>query len=100
MGLLYFFTIAFFLVLCLILTLVVLMQESKSAGLGASFGGDSPDSLFGVSTPHILKVITGWLAAIFMISCFILSSWTTARGKWHSQKYMEKSLSEDASIKK
>ena len=59
------------------------MQESKSTGLGASFGGggDVSDSLFGVSTPDILKKVTGYLAAVFMASCIILSFWTSAKSR-------------------
>ncbi len=84
MSVLYFLAIFLFLFLCLILSVVVLLQESKSSGLGASFGGgDSSDSLFGVSTPQILKVFTAYIAAIFLFSCIILSFWTSARGRSH-----------------
>lgn len=83
MAFLYFFAIALFLLLCLLLTLVVLIQESKSVGLGASFGGDTGDSLFGVSTPQILKVFTAWLAGIFLLSCLLISFWTGARARGH-----------------
>lgn len=71
------------------------MQESKSSGLGASFGGDASDSLFGVSTPHVLKVATGWLALVFMSFCLLLSAWTTARGRWHSQASVEKVIDQE-----
>jgi preprotein translocase subunit SecG len=81
MALLYYLAIALFFVLCLVLTVVVLIQESKSSGLGASFGGDAGDSLFGVSTPQVLKVFTAWLAATFLLSCVVLSFWTTARNR-------------------
>ena len=83
MAALYYLSIVLFLGLCGVLTLVVLIQESKSSGLGASFGGDAGDSLFGVSTPQVLKVFTGYLAGIFMIGCVILSFWTSARARGH-----------------
>ena len=83
MAFLYYLSIVFFLLLCCVLTVVVLLQESKSSGLGASFGGDAGDSLFGVSTPQILKVFTAYLAAIFMISCVLLSFWTSSRARIH-----------------
>lgn len=60
---------------------VILIQESKSTGLGASFGGDAGESLFGTSTADVLKKVTAWLAAIFLISCVLLSVWTTALGR-------------------
>lgn len=67
-----------FLILSVILCLVILIQESKSMGLGAAFGGDSGDSLFGTSTADVLKKFTAVLLGIFMISCLVLSLWTAA----------------------
>lgn len=81
MTFIYFLYIAFFLLLCVLLCLVILMQESKSTGLGASFGGDSSTSLFGTSTAEVLKKITAWMAILFLGSCVILSVWTSILGK-------------------
>ena len=81
MGLLYMFAVFLFLILCLVLGVVVLIQESKTTGLGASFGGDAGQSLFGVSTPQVLKVFTAWLAAGFMLACVLLSFWTSMKGR-------------------
>lgn len=80
MTFLYFFTIALFLLVCVFLCTVILMQESKSTGLGASFGGDSSESLFGTSTADVLKKFTAWLALVFLVACILLSLWTTALG--------------------
>ncbi len=74
-------TIFFFFLLCLILSFVILIQESKSMGFGASFGGDSSNSVFGTSTPEVLKKFTAILATIFFISCLVLSYWA---GKMHT----------------
>lgn len=60
---------------------VILMQESKSTGLGASFGGDPGNSLFGTSTADVLKKFTAWLSVVFFVSCVILSIWTAAMGR-------------------
>jgi preprotein translocase subunit SecG len=81
MGFLYILAVILFLCLCLVLAVVVLIQESKTTGLGASFGGDAGSSLFGVSTPQVLKTFTAWLAGIFMLSCVLLSFWTSVRGR-------------------
>lgn len=81
MTFIYFFAIALFIILCVLLCGVIMMQESKSTGLGASFGGDTTDSLFGTSTADVLKKFTAYLAAIFLISCVLLSLWTTALGR-------------------
>lgn len=81
MTFLYFFTIALFLILCVILCGVILIQESKGSGLGASFGGEASESLFGTSTADVLKKFTGWLIGIFLITCVLLSLWTSAMGR-------------------
>lgn len=77
----YFLAIALFLLLCVLLCGTILIQESKSSGLGASFGGDSGDSLFGTSTADVLKKFTGWLAVIFVASCVLLSLWTASMAR-------------------
>lgn len=78
---LYFVSIALFLLLCVLLCFVILIQESKTTGLGASFGGEAGDSLFGTSTADVLKTFTAWLAAIFLVSCVLLSIWTATLGR-------------------
>lgn len=78
---LYFAAITLFVLLSIILCFVILIQESKSSGLGASFGGAASDSLFGTSTADVLKTFTAWLAVVFFASCIILSLWTTALGR-------------------
>ncbi len=77
----YYLFLFLFLFLSAILCFVILIQESKSSGLGASFGGDTGDSLFGTSTPEVLKKITAWLAVIFLGGCIVLSLWTGAMGR-------------------
>jgi len=67
--------------LCVITILVILSQESKSMGLGAAFGGDASSSLFGTSTADVLKKFTTYLITIFMISCVVLSLWSSALGR-------------------
>ena len=76
MGVLFYFSLVLFLLLTVILCLSILVQESKSLGLAASFGGDPGDSLFGTSTADVLKKFTAWLSAIFLISCILLSTWS------------------------
>ena len=78
---LYFTTIALFILLSVVLCFVILIQESKSSGLGASFGGSASDSLFGTSTADVLKTFTGWLALVFFVFCIVLSLWTASLGR-------------------
>lgn len=70
--------------LCAVLCFVILIQESKSSGLGASFGGDTNESVFGTSTADVLKKFTGWLSAIFLVSCVFLSLWTQTLARTRS----------------
>jgi len=81
MSFIYVFALICFLLLSVLLCFVILIQESKSSGLGASFGGDSGDSVFGTSTADVLKKFTGWLGIIFVVTCIMLSFWTTAMGR-------------------
>ncbi len=81
MTFLFYFSVFSFLILCAVLILVILVQESKSLGLGASFGGDPGESVFGTSTADVLKKFTAWLALIFMISCLLLSLWSASLGQ-------------------
>jgi preprotein translocase subunit SecG len=85
MAVIYYLSIVLFLILCALLCFVILIQESKSTGLGASFGGESSDSLFGTSTADVLKQFTAWLAAIFLTSCLILSLWTQGMARTKEQ---------------
>jgi len=64
-----------------ILCITILIQEAKSLGLGASFGGDSGDSVFGTSTADVLKKFTAYLSTVFFVVCLVLSLWTSALGR-------------------
>ena len=85
MTTLFYITIFLFLGLSSLLCLVILIQESKSLGLGASFGGDSGNSLFGTSTAQVLKKFTAYLALFFMGACLILSLWSSSIGRSKSK---------------
>ena len=81
MTFLFYFVLFCFIAVCGFLVLIIMLQEAKSMGLGSSFGGDSSDSLFGTSTAEVMKKITAYLAAIFLISCVVLSLWTASLGR-------------------
>lgn len=78
---LYFTAISLFVLLCVVLCFVILIQEGKSAGLSPTFGGAASDSVFGTSTADVLKKFTAWLAIAFFTACVILSLWTSALGR-------------------
>lgn len=78
MTVLFYFFLSIFLFLSVVLCFSILIQEAKSLGLGASFGGDSGDSLFGTSTAEVLKRFTAYVSGIFLLLCFLLSVWTSS----------------------
>jgi preprotein translocase subunit SecG len=78
MSFVFYLLIFSFLFLCFLTMFVILMQESKSMGLGSSFGSDASTSLFGTATADVLKKFTAYLVIIFMVSCIFLSFWTSA----------------------
>jgi preprotein translocase subunit SecG len=81
MTFVYYILLILFLVLCVLLSFCILIQEAKSMGLGASFGGDSGDSLFGTSTAEVLKRFTAYLAGVFLICCLIITLWSASLGR-------------------
>jgi preprotein translocase subunit SecG len=86
MSFLFYLFLFLFLFLCTILILVILSQESKNMGLGAAFGGDASSSLFGTSTAEVLKKFTAYLVAVFMISCIVLSLWSSSLARAKDRK--------------
>lgn len=84
MTALFYIFLFLFLLLCVLLCFVILIQEAKSLGLGASFGGDNSDSIFGTSTAEILKKFTAWLAGCFLVVCLALSLWSGQMGRKHT----------------
>jgi len=85
MTVLFYLSLIVFLILCTLLSFIILIQESKSLGLGASFGGDSSSSVFGTSTAQVLKKFTAYLAAFFIGFCVLLSLWTHSFGRNESR---------------
>lgn len=81
MTIVFYLLIFLFLLLSVLLCFVILIQEAKSLGLGASFGGDTSDSLFGTSTAEVLKKFTAYLSGVFLFGCLLLSLWSASLGR-------------------
>ena len=81
MTVMFYLFLFLFVLISVILCFVILIQEAKSLGLGASFGGDSGDSLFGTSTAEVLKRFTAYMTGIFLITCLFLSMWSSSLGR-------------------
>lgn len=63
----------FFVAICLLMTLVILMQRPKQEGLGAAFGGGVTDQVFGARTTNVLQRGTVYLGSLFFIISLLLS---------------------------
>jgi preprotein translocase subunit SecG len=62
-----------FVIVCLLIGLVVLMQRPKQEGLGAAFGGGVTDQLLGARTTDFLQRATWYLGSLFFLICFTLA---------------------------
>ena len=69
----------FFVIICVLMCLVVLMQRSKQEGLGAAFGGGFTESVWGAQTSQVLVKTTVILAALFFILSITLARLYTHR---------------------
>lgn len=61
-------------IVCVLLTLVVLMQRPKSEGLGAAFGGGVTDTIFGAQTSDALIKITITLGGAFFVITILMAA--------------------------
>ena len=62
-----------FVVVCLLMTLLILMQRPKQEGLGAAFGGGVTDQVFGARTTNVLQRGTVYLGSLFFILSLTLA---------------------------
>jgi preprotein translocase subunit SecG len=60
--------------LCAVLLIVlILLQKSKSEGLGMAFGGGAGEALFGARAGNVLTKITVWLSGIFLATTLLIA---------------------------
>ena len=57
----------------ILLIVVVLLQRSKSEGLGLAFGSQMGESLFGARAGNVLVKATMWLGIIFVVNTTVLA---------------------------
>jgi len=64
---------------CIFMGLVIMMQRSKQEGLGAAFGGGFTESVWGAQTSQVLVKATVYAAIIFFILSIVLARLYTNR---------------------
>ena len=62
-----------FVIGCLLMILLILMQRPKQEGLGAAFGAGVTDQVFGARTTNVLQRGTVYLASMFFVLALALA---------------------------
>lgn len=62
-----------FVIVCLLMALLILMQRPKQEGLGAAFGGGVTDQVFGARTTNVLQKGTVYLGSMFFLLSLTLA---------------------------
>ncbi|MBC7979346.1 MAG: preprotein translocase subunit SecG [Armatimonadetes bacterium] len=62
-----------FVIVCLLMSLIILMQRPKQEGLGAAFGGGVTDQVFGAQTTTVLQKGTVYLGSMFFLLSLTLA---------------------------
>ena len=80
MGALYYVVIFIFVLICLLLVGIILMQSSKTGGMGSGLAGNAAlDTAFGgEGADKLLVKITTVLATLFMVLSIILNLLSTS----------------------
>jgi preprotein translocase subunit SecG len=66
---------------CAFMILLVLMQRSKQEGIGAAFGSETTQSVFGAQTSDVLSKLTVYCAVIFFALTLTLSTMTSLQAR-------------------
>lgn len=73
MTALLFIFIGLFILVCLILTLIILIQKGRGGGLSGAFGGAGGNTAFGSKTGDVLTWATSIIFGIFLLLAIALS---------------------------
>lgn len=73
-----------FVIVCILLGVVVLIQRPKQDGLGAAFGGGMSDQLFGARATDVFQKATWILGSIFFLLSFTLAILISKQSKQKS----------------
>src|SRR5215813_1513368 len=70
-----------YVIVCVFLILVVLLQAGRGGGMGAAFGGSSQTVFGGAGAGNFLTRLTVMMAALFMLLSASLAYMSTSNGR-------------------
>lgn len=88
-----------FVIVCLLMTLLILMQRPKQEGLGAAFGGGVTDQVFGARTTNVLQRGTVYLGSMFFLLALVLAILIGHQNKDSALLQQDKPVAEQAEPK-
>ena len=77
---LYYFVATLYVITCLVLMLVVLIQQGKAGDLASAFGGGSSQAAFGARAGATLLTKVTWVCAAMFVVCALALSILGQRG--------------------
>ena len=76
MEILFWSTLVLFLIVCVLLILLVLIQKGRGGGLAGAFGGAGGNTAFGSKTGDVLTWATSILFGVFLLLA-VAANWTS-----------------------
>ncbi|HTW93788.1 MAG TPA: preprotein translocase subunit SecG [Tepidisphaeraceae bacterium] len=70
---LFYFLFVSFIVVCVVLTLVVLVQKGRGGGISSAFGGSGGNTAFGAKTGDVLTWATSVIFGLFILFAVFLN---------------------------
>jgi preprotein translocase subunit SecG len=87
--------IAIYILVCILLITVILMQSGRAGGLSETLGG-AFQTVFGPKVANVLAKATAVLATIFLLLTIVLARISTQRSKSLLERAAESSQKEEA----
>lgn len=79
MDFLFYLTIALFILVCLFMILLILIQKGRGGGLASAFGGAGGNTAFGSKTGDVLTWATSVVFGVFLVLAVALNLFANAR---------------------
>lgn len=76
---LFYLTITLFIIVCLFMILLILIQKGRGGGLASAFGGAGGNTAFGSKTGDVLTWATSVVFGVFLLLAVALNLFANAR---------------------